>query len=373
LTTDNDVRANASGRGAVPCARYSCGPRERGPSPYDHRGSGTALRARSLGGERRPGGAQSPVPDILADRGDAVPPREPSWEGHCLPCPFIGRRTPPGRGAVLCARYSCGPWGHGPSQGTIVGGARSSVPVYLAAHAAFGGSPSSATESDGRANAYREGRSLYAHILADGGDAVPPSDPFREGHSPLCPDSCGPRGRGPSQGSIVGGARSSVPVHWAANAAREGRSPLCPIFLRTAGTRSLPGNHRGRGTVFRARSLGGERRPGGAQSPAPVFLRTARTPSLPGTSWEGHSPLCLLFLRTAGTRSLPKQPSWEGHGPPCLLFLRVLGTPSVPRHSLRKSRRSLCRDCCSPHERGISRGVREVGHDRGCVEPSGLR
>jgi hypothetical protein len=94
------------------------------------------------------------------------------------------------------------------------------------------------------------GTVLCAGVLADGEDAVPPSDPFREGHSPLCPQ-----------------------------------------FSRTARTRSLPGNHRGRGTVLRARLFGGARLPGGAQSPVPAILAD----------------------RTNAVRS--KQPSREGHGP----------------------------------------------------------
>jgi hypothetical protein len=34
-------------------------------------------------------GAQSPVPDVLADRGDALPPRQGSREGHSPLCPHV--------------------------------------------------------------------------------------------------------------------------------------------------------------------------------------------------------------------------------------------------------------------------------------------
>jgi hypothetical protein len=59
-----------------------------------------------------------------------------------------------------------------------------------------------------------------------------------------------------------------------------------------------------------------------------------------GTSWEGHSPLCPVFLRTVRTRSLPTCRSSQGYSPigSCRfgtgrrgsLSLRTAGTPSLP-------------------------------------------
>jgi hypothetical protein len=95
--------------------------------PYNHRGWGTVPCARSLGGARCPGGAQSSAPDILADRGDTVPPKDPLREGRSPLRPIFlrtaGTRSLPGnhrgRGTVLRARYSCGCWGRRRSRGIL--------------------------------------------------------------------------------------------------------------------------------------------------------------------------------------------------------------------------------------------------------------
>jgi hypothetical protein len=102
-------------------------------------GPGALLYLRTAGTPSLPwdlvGGAQSPVPDILADREDAVPPslsefervfsdwlalqvrRRPRGSAFLTDgrdaVPPVGPR---GRGTVRCARYSCGPRGRGPSQ-----------------------------------------------------------------------------------------------------------------------------------------------------------------------------------------------------------------------------------------------------------------
>jgi hypothetical protein len=94
------------------------------------------------------GGAQSSVPAILADRGDAVPPGQPS---------------------------------------TIMGEARSSVPAIALAHAA-------------RGFAVFGDRECWAG-----------QDPPRGAQS-LSPCSCRRRGRRPSQKPVLGGAQSSVPA-----------------------------------------------------------------------------------------------------------------------------------------------------------------
>jgi len=136
-----------AGRGTVPGARF-CERRE-GHSPLCHRQDclcHSAERKRTLWEGHGP-----LCPRIFADRGDAVPPIRPS-----------------GRGTVLCAR----------------------LPYP------------------------REGRSpLRPLILADGGDAVPPHLAMRWGalrfggspggaQSPAPVNSCGRRGRRPSQRSI---------------------------------------------------------------------------------------------------------------------------------------------------------------------------
>jgi hypothetical protein len=160
---------------------------------------------------------------VLGDGGDAVPPEDHS-----------------GRGTVPCARYSCRPRGRGRSQTTIVGGARSSVPVYLAAHAAgrgavlcnrgFGDGEDAVSpgEDHGR------GTVPCARILADRGDAVPPRRPSWVRHGPLWP------------------------FVWRRMPPFEGRRPR------------------------RLKTMGGRRPAGMGAVSAPMFLRMARTPSLPG-------------------------------------------------------------------------------------------
>jgi hypothetical protein len=121
------------------------------------------------------------------------------------------------------------------------------------------------------------GAVLCARALSNGKAAVPSKDPFSERHSPLRPCSSrrrgrrpyrfarpraagrgtvpcaryssGPRGRGPSQPTIVGGARSPVPACWCAAAG--GAQSSAPVFFRTARTPST--RHRagmGRGRVI---------------------------------------------------------------------------------------------------------------------------
>jgi hypothetical protein len=183
------------GRGAVLCARYSCGPRGRGP------------------------------------------PGQPSWDGHGPPCPHFVRRTPAarsavfgdrsrwaavgcGRGAVLCARVLAdgedavppGLRGQGPR-----GGAQSAVPVILPdrGNAVRPKQPlMGGTVPRARLLVYRRGRGavLCARALSNGEAAAPHKDPFSERHSPLRPCSSGRRGRRPSRFKRPGAAgRGTVP------------------------------------------------------------------------------------------------------------------------------------------------------------------
>jgi hypothetical protein len=114
-----------------------------------------------------------------------------------------------------------------------------------------------------------------------------------------------------------------------ANARREEHGPPCPQFRRTAGTRSLPHNHRGRGTVLRARLFGGTRRPVGAQSSAPVFVRTARTPSLPP---KHHGRGTVLCARKSGGPhgSGPSQTTINHRGRGTVLRARLFGGTRRP-------------------------------------------
>jgi len=153
--------------------------------------------------------------------------------------------TPPGRGAVLCARVfsdsgdavRTGLSGQGPR-----GGAQSPVPAFCTAHAAREGHRIQRHRNAGRANARWEGR------------------------SPLRPCFVERRSRCPSKGSIQLTAQPPAPVFFwtartpslpvcAATRRGEGHSPLCPLFFRTAGTPSLPADHRGMGTIPRAHWL----------------------------------------------------------------------------------------------------------------------
>jgi hypothetical protein len=107
--------------------------------------------------------------------------------------------------------------------------------------------------------------------------------------------SCGPRGRGssragqcrrmPTVGRCPGGAQSFAP---GIDCGRRGRrpSPTC---------RSSQG-HPAIGCGFRFRR--------GARGLPFLADRKDAAPPM-GTLWEGHSPLCPIFLRTAGTPSLP--------------------------------------------------------------------
>jgi hypothetical protein len=103
--------------------------------------------------------------------------------------------------------------------------------------------------------------------------------------------SSGPRGRCPSHGAL-----------W------EGHGPLCPISLRAAGTPSLPDlSGLARAPGHRVWLQVPQRR---LWSAFPCGPR-GRGPSQ-RTLWEGHSPLCPIFLRTAGTPSLPTCRSLRG-------------------------------------------------------------
>jgi hypothetical protein len=186
-----------SGRGTIPFARYSCGPRGRGLSLATIVSAARSSVAVCLAAHAAGRGAVL-CARALANGEDAVPPSDPPREGHSPLCPLFfrtsGTRSVPwamawfsvpvclaahaaGRGAVLCARYSCGPRGRRPSRGS-----------------------------------FREGHSLPCPDSCGPRGRRPSRGSFREGHSPLCPDSSGPRGRGPSQATIVGAARSSVAV-----------------------------------------------------------------------------------------------------------------------------------------------------------------
>jgi hypothetical protein len=105
-----------------------------------------------------PGGAQSSVPGIPADREDAVPPN-----GPC------------GRGAVLCARCSCGRRGRRPSR------------------------PVGARKGTGRLGTLgvRHGHRGLP-FLADREDAVPPMRPCGRGTIPCARIFLRTMGRGPS-------------------------------------------------------------------------------------------------------------------------------------------------------------------------------
>jgi hypothetical protein len=148
-----------------PWSAFPCGPPGCGPSRHGRFRTvpGTVAMARERHGPACPiflrtartrslptdpvGGAHSSVPNISADRGNAVPPdlanglgcfrSGDSPGGARSPVPVhaaaqaalegrrprrlkrLGRRTPAGRGAVLCARYSCGQRGRRPSHATL--------------------------------------------------------------------------------------------------------------------------------------------------------------------------------------------------------------------------------------------------------------
>jgi hypothetical protein len=197
-------------------------------------GRGTVPCARPCGGSRCPRG--SPTSTVETMRG----------------------QTPAGRGTVLCARYCCGRRGRGPFHGTLREGHSPLCPILLRTAetpslptlqmgwGAFdlaipgrgtvprarscgsssrpGGAPSPAIEKIGPANARREGRSPLRPILLR--TAGTPSLPDLSGlarapghrvwfqvpqRRPWSAFPCGPRGRGPSHGTL-----------W------EGHSPLCP-------------------------------------------------------------------------------------------------------------------------------------------------
>jgi len=117
------------------------------------------------------------------------------------------------------------------------------------------------------------------------------------------------------------------------NDVREGRSPLRPVFFRTARTRSLPWDLVGgaQSSVPDVPADGGDAVPPGlselARAPGHrVWLQVPQRPPVSafpcgprgrgpfhGTLGEGHSPLCLMFLRTAGMPSLPACRSSQGH------------------------------------------------------------
>jgi hypothetical protein len=117
--------------------------------------------------------------------------------------------------------------------------------------------------------------------------------------------SCGPRGRGPSHGTL-----------W------EGHSPLCPISLRTAGTPSLPDlSGLARAPSHRVWFQVPQRRPWSAFPCGPPGCgpsRLGRFRTVPGTvamAREGHDPPWPIFLRTVRTRSLPWEPCGTGTVP----------------------------------------------------------
>jgi hypothetical protein len=194
---------------------------------------------------------------------------------------------------VLRGRRSCGPRGRGPSR---AGQCRRMPTVERCP----GGAQSSAPE-----------------IVADGGDTVPPRPVgARRGTGRLSRAtgsarasgsafSCGPRGRGPSQGDPVGGAQSSVPgivadggdaVPRRPDGARKGTRPLGRVeglarapgvclSLRTAGTWSLPWDP-----------------VGGAQSSAPAIFPDRGDVVPPGLA---NAAGCLRFATAREGNSLP--------------------------------------------------------------------
>jgi hypothetical protein len=103
--------------------------------------------------------------------------------------------------------------------------------------------------------------------------------------------SCGRRGRRPSR--PVGIRKSTRPLGRVEGSARAWGPP----FLADRGGTVPPNGPCGRGADLCARNSCGPR---------------GRGPSH-GALWEGHSPLCPIFLRTAGTPSLPTCRSSQGH------------------------------------------------------------
>jgi hypothetical protein len=180
----------------------------RRPAPLRHRfpraagpaaGPGGLLSLRTAGTPSLPwdlvGGAQSPVPGILADREDAVPPSlselaraTSDWGTLQL------QHGPRGLISLRTAGTPSLPW-------DLVGGAQSPVPGILADRE--DAVPPNLSElervfSNWLALQVRH-RPRGQPFPADGGDAVPPVGPCGRGTVPCARHSCGPRGRGHSQ------------------------------------------------------------------------------------------------------------------------------------------------------------------------------
>jgi hypothetical protein len=162
-------------------------------------GPGGSLSLRTAGTPFLPwdlvGGAQSPVPDILADREDAVPPNLSELARVPSDCGTLQLQHGP-RG-LLCLRTAGTPF----LPWDLVGGAQSPVPGILADRE--DAVPPSLSElarapSD-RGTMQLEHGPRGSAFLTDGGDAVPPVGPCGSGTVPCARYSCGPRGRGPSQ------------------------------------------------------------------------------------------------------------------------------------------------------------------------------
>jgi hypothetical protein len=302
------------GRGTVPCARHCCGPRKRRPS-RPCKWAGVPSIWRSLGG------ARSPVP-VHAAAQAALESRRPRRLKR------LGRRTPAGRGTVPCARHCCGPRKRRPSHATLWGGHSPLCPIFCGRRGRRPSRPVGARKGTGRLSRAAGSARAPVSAFSCGPQGHGPSQgTLRERHSALCPIflrtagtpslpacrssqehpaiGCGCRFRRGDHGlpflvdredavppdlsnglgcfrsgDSPGGARSPVPVHAAAQAALESRRPW---RLKILGR----GTPAGRGTVPCAR----------------MFLWTVRIRP-PNLRRHTHGGTVAVLAHPMGSRSL---------------------------------------------------------------------